>query len=191
MTTRATRDVIDLSTRPVLSVDIDGGTIDGTSIGTTTPDVGFFTNIAVTTQADFTGANVIGLASFYADVAEYYRADDNDDLSPGTVVKIGGEYEIKETDTKGDEDVFGVVSTQPAYAINSQCPGNAFPVALVGRVPCRVVGPVSKGDRLVAMPGGTAMAKDISGGGCAFARSLVDCDREDERLVEAAIVTVK
>ena len=68
MVTKATRDVVDLATRPVLSIDIDGGSIDGTAVGSTTPDVGFFTNgqvanLDVTSTADFTGAVVTGLTA--------------------------------------------------------------------------------------------------------------------------------
>ena len=140
-------------------------------------------------MADFTGATVVGLQSYYADIAECYEAEY--DLEPGTVVKIGGSKEITPTEFDHDPDVFGVVSTEPAFVLNSNPDEEderiMVPVALVGRVPCKVFGPVVKGDRLVAFEGGAARA----GGGTAFARSLETCDREDVRLVEVAIVTVK
>lgn len=197
MTTRATRDVIDLSTRPVLSVDIDGGSIDGVSIGATTPDVGFFTNLqtsnlTVTNTADFSGATVTGLQAFYADLAEYYEADE--EYEPGTVVKLGGEKEITKTMIGGDIDVFGVVSTQPAMVMNqegAEKEGIWLPVALVGRVPVKVTGAVKKGDRLIAGLNGTGMASHHVPGGLTFGRSLVDDEDTGPRMIEAAIVTVR
>lgn len=201
MTTKATRDVIDMAIRPVQNFILDGtgtSSIDGTPIGVTTPDVGYFTNLfatnlTVTGLTTFTGATVVGLQSYYADLAEYYEADA--DLPPGTVVKIGGPKEITATDTEYDTDVFGVVSTAPAFVMNQsdQDTGFHLPIALVGRVPCRVVGPVTKGCRLYALPGGLASAMPVysSAAGLSFARSLVDDDQPGERLIEVAIVTVK
>jgi hypothetical protein len=60
----------------------------------------------------------------------------------------------------GAEDVFGVVSTNPAYLMNAQAGGQTTHVAIVmaGRAPVRVKGPVNKGDRLVAAGDGVARA---------------------------------
>ena len=82
----------------------------------------------------------------YADLAEKYEADA--DYEPGTVLVIGGESEVTISDEAGSYKVVGVVSTDPAYLMNSQANGVA--VALRGRVPCKVVGNVNKGDVLVA-----------------------------------------
>ena len=46
-------------------------------------------------------------------------------------------------------EVFGIVSTDPAYLMNSMCEGTTVAVALDGRVPCKVIGLVKKGDDLV------------------------------------------
>ena len=46
-----------------------------------------------------------------------------------------------------DVDVFGVISSNPAYLMNSEATGQ--PVALAGRVPVKVTGPVRKGDVLI------------------------------------------
>lgn len=200
MTTKATRDVLDMSIRPVQDFILDGtgvSSIDGTPIGVNTPDVGFFTNattgnFTVTGTANFTGATVIGLSSYYADVAEYYEADEP--LEPGTVVKIGGDKEITKTNLDGEEDIFGVISTAPAYVMNQQQDdsGNFEPVILVGRGPCKVVGAVKKGARLVASSNaGIARAQKFKGDGEPFARALADDDNTRERLIEVAIVTVK
>ena len=82
----------------------------------------------------------------YADLAEIYIGDV--DYDPGTVVIFGGEKEVTISTQSHDTRIAGVVSTNPAYLMNSTETG--VPVALQGRVPCQVLGPVEKGDRLVA-----------------------------------------
>jgi len=82
----------------------------------------------------------------YADLAEMYTTDAA--YEPGTVVKIGGEAEVTQTTEAFDPEVFGIVSTDPAYLMNSTTEGVA--VALEGRVPCKVIGQVRKGQRLVS-----------------------------------------
>lgn len=85
----------------------------------------------------------------YADLAEMYVSDA--DYDPGTVVEFGGEYEITITTTSHSTAVAGIISTNPSYLMNSTQAGeHVLPVALTGRVPCRVQGPVKKGDVLVA-----------------------------------------
>jgi hypothetical protein len=81
----------------------------------------------------------------YADLAEVYVGDKN--YIPGTVVVFGGTQEVTVSLTSHDPSVAGVVSTNPAYLMNDTVEGVA--VALQGRVPCRVLGPVVKGDRVV------------------------------------------
>jgi len=82
----------------------------------------------------------------YADLAEKYAADE--ELEPGTVVCFGGEAEVTACDVEDHHAVAGVVSTDPAYLMNAEAEG--VEVALCGRVPCKVVGPVNKGDLLVS-----------------------------------------
>jgi len=85
----------------------------------------------------------------YADLAEKYLADAV--YEPGTVVVLGGAEEITIASVKDDHRVVGVVSTNPAYLMNSELDGN-YPtdIALTGRVPCKVFGIIEKGDILVA-----------------------------------------
>tara|TARA_R110001592_G_scaffold6330_6_gene34147 strand:+ start:11 stop:3613 length:3603 start_codon:yes stop_codon:yes gene_type:complete len=90
--------------------------------------------------------NGVATSAQYADLAEVYEADA--DYEPGTVVVIGGDKEVTVTDEAGSYKVIGVVSTNPAYLMNSEADGVA--VALRGRVPCKVIGNVNKGDVLVA-----------------------------------------
>ena len=94
--------------------------------------------------------NIAGTSSSakYADLAERYVADA--DYEAGTVLIIGGDNEVTTTNELGSYAVAGVVSTDPAYLMNSHCEGtNTVAVALRGRVPCKVLGNVSKGDVLV------------------------------------------
>ena len=73
----------------------------------------------------------------------------------GTVLVFGGDAEVTTTDAKGDHRVAGVVSAEPAFVMNQDCPGIATCIALQGRVPVKVIGKVQKGDMLVssAIPG--------------------------------------
>jgi len=83
----------------------------------------------------------------YADLAENYLADA--EYEPGTVLQIGGNAEVTICGTYESEAVVGVVSTNPAYLMNSELFGGVA-IALKGRVPCKVKGPVCKGDILVS-----------------------------------------
>ena len=79
-------------------------------------------------------------------MAEIYTSDKK--YVPGTVVIFGGDKEVTISTMSHDPAIAGVVSTNPAYLMNSLLDG--VEVALQGRVPCRVLGPVVKGDRVVA-----------------------------------------
>lgn len=83
-----------------------------------------------------------------ADLAENYQADAPYDA--GTVVDFGGDFEV--TVSKADsKKVAGIVSTAPATLMNGALAGpNVVPLALQGRVPCKVIGPIRKGDLLVS-----------------------------------------
>jgi hypothetical protein len=81
----------------------------------------------------------------YADLAEIYEADSEYEV--GTVVIFGGDKEITVSSMGADPRVAGVISGDPAYLMNSKATGLA--VALQGKVPCKVVGQISKGDMLV------------------------------------------
>ena len=86
--------------------------------------------------------------AYYADLAENYLSDA--DYEPGTVLVFGGNAEVSVSEIKGDQRVAGVVTTNPAYLMNSKLIGeHVAGVALQGRVPCKVIGKVAKGDMLV------------------------------------------
>jgi hypothetical protein len=112
----------------------------------------------------------------YADLAEMYQGDSS--YAPGTVVEFGGEHEVTITTTESSTRIAGVVSTNPSYLMNCELNGvNAVAVALTGRVPCQVLGPVRKGDRLVSssIPGvAHAIDESIYRPGCIIGKSLED-----------------
>jgi hypothetical protein len=83
----------------------------------------------------------------YADLAEMYLADR--DYPVGTVVKVGGDKEVTEYTSIDYMRALGTISDKPAYLMNRDLEGGV-PVALKGRVPVRVVGPIKKGQGLGA-----------------------------------------
>ena len=91
----------------------------------------------------------------YADLAEYYEADS--EYEAGTVLAFGGNKEVTIAEDETTK-VAGVVSTNPAYVMNSACVGEYIvAIALQGRVPCKVRGTILKGDMLVS--GGDGYAR--------------------------------
>ena len=149
---------------------INGGTNGVGNIGTS---VKTFNTIHAT--------NFVGLASSakYADVAEQYLADN--EYEPGTVVSIGGVYEITSCGL-GDYPA-GVISTDPAYLMNSGLTAG-LPVALVGRVPVRIFGSVIKGQKVYSDLMGRA-SKNADGQLVGI--SLEDNADEGEKLVECML----
>ena len=112
-------------------------------------DIGSAVNTFGTVYATATSAK-------YADVAENYTSDNS--YEPGTVVAFGGTHEVTIAED-GTRKVAGVVSTNPAYLMNSCCPGEyVVAVALQGRVPVKVRGRIEKGDMLVSAGSGFARA---------------------------------
>jgi hypothetical protein len=129
--------------------------------------------------------------ALYADVAERFEADAV--LDPGTVVELGGIKEITKANHDLSENVFGVISTRPAYTMNGGAgEDDTHPrVAMTGRVPVKVTGYVKKGDRLVSAGSGQARAAQ-PGEATAFnviGRSLVDKPTPESGTIEA-IVTI-
>jgi hypothetical protein len=130
--------------------------------------------------------------ALYADVAERFEADEL--LEPGTVVELGGVKEITRSTTDLSENVFGVISTRPAYTMNGGAgEDDTHPkVAMTGRVPVKVIGYIKKGDRLVSAGEGLARSA-APGEATAFntiGRALVDKHTPESGTIEA-IVTIK
>ena len=148
---------------------------------------------ALTTGANSTVGTITGnwglstgsrLNATYADLAEYYEADKP--YEPGTVLEFGGDKEV--TIAKdGTTKVAGVVSTNPAYVMNSQCKGDyVVALALQGRVPCKVRGTVHKGDMLVSAGEGYARPMIHPYIGSVIGKSLENFDGI-EGIIEVAV----
>ena len=111
----------------------------------------------------------------YADLAEKYTADA--EYAPGTVVVFGGTHEVTVNATDADRKVAGVISTNPSYIMNGGLEGaNVATVALTGRVPCFVIGPVKKGDMMVSAGLGRARAEADPRVGTVIGKALEDFD---------------
>lgn len=113
-------------------------------------DSAVFVNSGLTYNPSTQVLNTVVTSARYADLAERYFADSI--YEPGTVVVIGGDREITVTKSHADVSVIGVISTNPAYIMNSESGNDEYHpcVALRGRVPCKVVGKIKKGDLLVS-----------------------------------------
>ena len=127
------------------------------------------------TSANFNGQS---LTAKYADLAEKYSTDK--EYAPGTVMEIGGDAET--TAWSGSDYIAGVVSTKPAYLMNSEADGLA--IALVGRVPVRVFGAINKGSAVFAHADGTASAESV---GPIVGIALQTNMDEGEKLVECLL----
>ena len=113
----------------------------------------------------------------YADLAEVYEADA--DYEVGTVVIFGGEKEITISNMGNDTRVAGVISENPAYLMNSGSEG--LPVALMGKVKCKVSGYIRKGDMLSthAKHQGVAKKAHDPAPGTIIGKALEDHDSEE------------
>ena len=125
-----------------MTVNADDIAVDATSANTASKVV------ARDGSGNFSAGTITATATNaqYADLAEIYKGDA--DFEPGTVVMFGGEFEITECELDNSHAVAGVISTDPAHLMNAEAEGS--PVALAGRVPCKVTGPVAKGDLMVS-----------------------------------------
>ena len=122
----------------------------------------------------------------YADLAETYSSDRQ--YVPGTVVVFGGSKEVTISTQSHDPAIAGVVSTNPAYHMNASAIG--IPIALQGRVPTRVKGPVAKGDRLVASDiKGVAIKLDktLYEPGCIIGKALEDIADDRVHTIEVVV----
>ena len=125
----------------------------------------------------------------YADLAESYAADA--DYPAGTVLRFGGTAEVTISKQAIDPRVAGVVSKEPAHLMNAyQIGEHIVNVALVGRVPCRVVGQINKGDRLVTsdMPGvAMRMPDDTTTSGVLIGKALESYNSDQPGVIEVAV----
>jgi hypothetical protein len=146
----------------------------------------------ITTGANTTVGNITGnwlltagsqLEATYADLAEYYEADES--YEPGTVLEFGGDKEVTLAED-GTTRVAGVVSTNPAYAMNANCQGRAVAIALQGRVPTKVRGTIRKGDMMVSGGNGFARPSNSPQMGTVIGKALQNFDGI-EGIIEVAV----
>jgi hypothetical protein len=120
----------------------------------------------------------------YADLAENYLGDVK--YEEGTVVMFGGDAEVTLA-LDGTRRVAGVVSTNPAHLMNDGLQGETVvALALQGRVPCKVVGKIRKGDMLVAAGNGHARAEEDPKMGQVIGKALEDFDG-DSGIIEVVV----
>jgi hypothetical protein len=153
-----------------------------TSVGTLTSlsVSGGLTTANITTGANSTAGSLTGnwtlttgsrLQATYADLAEKYVADAS--YEAGTVLLFGGAHEVTISNATDSHSVAGVVSTNPAYIMNSGCQGeHVVDLALQGRVPVKVSGHVSKGDLMVSGLNGYAVANNMARAGTIIGKAL-------------------
>jgi len=123
--------------------------------------------------------------ALYADLAEKYLADA--DYEPGTVLSFGGSAEVTVSTTDADSMVAGVVSTQPAYQMNSGLSGDhVVSLALVGRVPCKVQGAIRRGAMLVSAGNGRAREQAKPEIGTVIGKALESFDG-DKGVIEVVV----
>jgi hypothetical protein len=160
------------------------GTLTGLTTGTILPSGNLTVNLGSTT-AWFNNIYGTAVHALYADLAENYQADRF--YMPGTVVQFGGaaEVTIAEADTTR---VAGVISTNPATLMNAALNGaNVVAVALTGRVPCMVVGPVAKGDIMVSAGFGYARVNNTPAPGQAIGKALEDFVSQAKGVIEVVV----
>ncbi|CAI3953268.1 unnamed protein product [Commensalibacter communis] len=158
-------------------------------------DVSLSRNLFVARASTFTGKAIFrnGTEGTSKDLAENYKAD-RVDYSPGQVMmySVRGDSEVELC--SNPKQVFGVISTKPAYLMNGKENSDKHsqwyvPIVMVGRVPVLVEGPIMRKDKLTPTHRGTAIVSkedtDIIIG-----RPLYDDLNEETRLVECFVKVV-
>jgi len=164
------------------------------SAGEGTRNVEIFGNVVPTSSNTYTLGNTtqwwsksftVAATAQYADLAENYTADA--EYAPGTVVHFGGEQEVSICDVDMCTKVAGVVSTNPAYLMNGRLESTyVVAVALTGRVPTKVRGPIRKGDLIVSAGEGHARAENLPQVGTVIGKALEDFDG-DAGVIEVVV----
>ena len=159
---------IALSSTPEVSALIKTGTNGSGNIGQTGNRFGTIFGTATTAQ--------------YADLAEKYTTDVEYEAGTVLAVALNGDAEATQTWQSGQR-VLGVISTNPAFLMNDEADGQA--IALRGRVPVKVVGPIRKGQPLICNQDGKGMYGDTSN---SFAIALETNEDVNVKLVECVIL---
>ena len=157
--------------------------------GNITPSANVTYNLGTTT-ANWNNVYAVTFAGTsttakYADLAEFYSSDF--DYEPGTVVDFGGEFEVTISSVDSSNCVAGIISSNPAYLMNDAINAeHKVVVALTGRVPCKVVGPVRKGQMMVSAGNGRARAEPQPKIGSVIGKSLEN-HLDGEGIIEVVV----
>ena len=118
-------------------------------------------------------------STYSADLAEYYEGDQEYEV--GTVLIFGGDKEVTISTSEADTRVAGIVSDTAAYSMYGACPGMKNQIALQGRVKCKVIGKISKGDILVTseVHGVAKAAAEIIKPGTMIGKALENYDSNE------------
>ena len=133
---------------------------------------------------------VTASSALYSDIAERYHADNNYD--EGTVLSIGGKFDVTICQIDADVSVAGIVSLKPAYRMNEEAGSDeTHPfIALKGRVPCKIVGRIRKGDLIVSCgryPGYGRAIEEKDNPNAAFAKSLESKNSDSTGTIEVMV----
>ena len=146
-----------------------------------------YANSTITINTGTGLLNATATSAQWADLAECYLADA--DYEPGTVLIFGGKNEVTSSTIVGDRRIAGVVSTDPAYLMNSMLEGDhVAAIALQGRVPCKVVGYIKKGDLMVSshIPG-VARSDNEAKMGTVIGKALEDYQSTEVGVIEVVV----
>jgi hypothetical protein len=169
------------------SLSAEGGTFTVTSNATNANTGG--TIVARDGSGNFSAGTITATATTaqYADLAEKYTSDE--DYEPGTVVELGGTAEVTQTRRPTSLAIAGIVSTDPAYLMNSDSEG--ISIALIGRVPCKVIGKINKGDILVSSdePGHAKAHREIHNppAGSMIGKAIENKDDDGTGVIEVLV----
>jgi hypothetical protein len=181
-----------LTNKTLTSPTINGGTLSTTgniSLGNVNNTGGNGVGNIGNSTSYFNTVFAKATSAQYADLAEMYVSDQS--YLPGTVVEFGGTEEVTASQSSHSTAVAGIVSTNPSYLMNATQTGNhVVAVALVGRVPCQVIGTFKKGDRLVSSDI-TGVATGLDNAkyqpGCIIGKALEAYDSAEVGTVEVAV----
>jgi len=116
----------------------------------------------------------------YADLAEKYTTET--ELPAGTAVSVCTHEDHEVEPASASNHCIGVVSTDPAYMMNSEAEGQY--IGLKGRLPVRVKGAVRKGDVVYAMADGVCTTISTT---AMVGIALASNDSVEEKLVECVL----
>jgi hypothetical protein len=150
-----------------------------------TGNQGLETDTSLTYNPSTNLLSTTATAAQYADLAEKYSSDKA--YEPGTIVMFGGDAEVTIASER-TRAVAGIVSTNPAYLMNSHMEGLTVDVALQGRVFCKVQGRINKGDMIVnGGTGGIGIADNNPQLGMVVGKALQDYNSPEVGTIEVVV----